>query len=509
MRKFSVLLVYILCIPLVMAQSQDFVKLFSTLPDSFGMLVAVDDYRAMRKNPFRRKIVDPIIEGAPGKFAKSTRQYSKLTSKIDALEKAAGFRFIGENLEPLIGKRCAIAFYNPGEAEFVYATTMPAFPKSLEKPRSWYEKHSTGKITYWTARRPGERGFGAFLWTDGVLIITNSERLLPKILALATGTDDHSIARDSTTLRAVKYSGFTGDDRDAVVVLNMEILRDDPYYHRYYQGNHSADSLLLRTAFCFKFNGKWANIQRVSIPEKTNPPEEIIPGGFSNLVPENCLVYEEFPISSSREAVEKLPFGELIPFFDNPKLTIERAGVCWFVWENEDKSGILPMVFIKSYNTKKFVQLLREKIPEKFEDPTVPGYAVHWERQGNYHILVDQVGLEMGVGYAVQNGVVVITPFPELAPKVGSGKADFEFPQKECVFFGYYRTRQLGRALREHINYLIDHKYLTSYSAKKLWKNFGEPIAFDVLNEIDHIRRYEYFDESVSIWRTITEIKLK
>ena len=206
MRKFCLLV--FLAIPIAAADFGEFEKLFAALPDSFGMLVAVDDYKSLRSNKFRYAIVEPIISGTPGEFSKKTRQENKLSAKIDALQYAAGFRFIGENLEPLIGEKSAVAFSYVGDVEFVYATSMPHFPQSLEKPRSWYERHERGGITYWTAQKDRQGAFGAFFYHNGILLITNSKRQLERALALAAGESKNAATRPNSSGEAIRCKGI-------------------------------------------------------------------------------------------------------------------------------------------------------------------------------------------------------------------------------------------------------------------------------------------------------------
>ena len=510
MRKFCLLV--FLAISIAAADFGEFEKLFAALPDSFGMLVAVDDYKSLRSNKFRYAIVEPIISGTPGEFSKKTRQANKLSAKIDALQYAAGFRFIGENLEPLIGEKSAVAFYYVGDLEFVYATTMPHFPQSLEKPRSWYEKHERGGITYWTAQKDRQGAFGAFFYHNGILLITNSKRQLERALALAAGESKKSIAADKTTLSAAEISGFTGDE-DALVVLNMALLRDDPYYARYYQGAPAESKKLLRTAFSFRFDGKTAKIVRVSLPDgDPGKVEQFIPGKFADILPENVFAYREIAVSAPEDIPRLIPFGEFLPTGDKTP-SIEYAAEAWFAPAGESpQSPVVPIVYIRPYDTRRFVKELKDTLPKHFEDTLVPGYGAHWERRGEFHTLVDNAGISLGFAYTVRKSAVILTTAPEMVElsRLGrDGEIASAAPKRETVSFAYFRPEKVGKTLAEHIDYLMDKNYLISYTATSFWENFGEPIAKNVLPNIEKIERHDYFDETAKIWRTETKVELK
>ena len=296
-RKFYGVLATILLVSICSSfgDFSGFEELLSLSPSGAGMVVCVENYKNLRRNEFRRSVVEPIISGEPSRSSQQTRQVGKISAKLDALEQAAGFRFISENLEPLIGEKVVLAFYGVGDMEFVYITHLPITPPILENPREWYEKHRRNDVEYWTAQRERQGAWGGFFIKDGILVMSNSQKQFERVLDIVAGENKNNIYADDTTITSLKYCGFSKDIGQAAVVLNTSILRDDPYYRRYYQGVFPERQNFSRVAFNFAFDGKTAQITRISIPDREAkmPENRRIPMLIEHC-PKNTLMFQEF-----------------------------------------------------------------------------------------------------------------------------------------------------------------------------------------------------------------------
>ncbi|MCD6595866.1 hypothetical protein J7L68_09375 [bacterium] len=503
-------ILFIFLFSLIFGQTGEFGKLQSLLPDSFGMVIIIDDYKSIRQNNFRWKIVSPIIDNSPSDISDETRQVNKLSAKTDALEQAAGFRFIGENLNPLIGDKTAIAFYGVGDIEFVYITHIPIMPPVLSQPRSWYEKHRDGEITYWTAHKERQGAWGGFFYNDGTLVISNSPKQFERALALALRKSNRSIANDDNTQKSLNISRFPDENSDAAIVLNTEILKDDSYYKRYYQGADPKRLHFSRVSFAFGFDSKNARITRASLLDKFD--ENISNrklGKFIESIPENAFSYEEFTVSNWEKLNRKIPFAE---YFDHSKkCSITRAGCVWVSIENDENYPIIaPLVFLEiDGNPKIFIDNQKDYIAKAIADTAIPDYKPIWETDNDITTLQDALGMELGFAYKIDKSTLI------LSSSANAIKLKFHPPkiiqqtihEKTGLSTIALIPDKLGDKLSAHLKTLSRWQLVDSYSARRFLGKFAVPIGENVLKSIESVSEIELAQKSKNAF--ITEIKIK
>ena len=505
--KRNILIIFLFGI--ILGQS-DFAKLQSILPDSFGMVVMVDDYKSIRQNDFRWKIVSPIVDGSPSDISNETRQVNKLSAKIDALEQAAGFRFIGENLNPLIGDKVAIAFYGVSDAEFVYATNIPIMPPVLSEKRSWYEKHTDGRITYWTAQKERQGAWGGFFWNDGILVISNSPKQFNRALSLVLKKSDSSIENDEKTQISLDIAGFTGEKNDVAIVLNTEILRDDSYYNRYYQGADPKRQHFSRVSFAFEFDNKIARITRASMSDSSiENIKNIKLGEFTDLIPKNAFSYEEFRTDSWQKFSRKIPFGDMFFHSEDDKCPITRAGCVWLPVDNDEKYPIIaPLVFIETKgDPKKFMNSQKEFIANSVADTIISGYKPIWQTYGDISVLQDELGAELGFAYKIENSIVIISSSMDAIKSKRTSSQRKSFP--DGISLIELKPSKLGKVASEHLKTLSRWRLVDSYSAKRFLDKFAVPIGENVLKSIKSISEIELAEKTKNAFITEIEIELK
>ncbi|RKZ30504.1 hypothetical protein DRQ33_07820 [bacterium] len=390
-------------------------------------------------------------------------------------------------------------------------------PPILKKPRSWYEKHPQGEITYWTAQRDRQGAWGGFFWYDGLLIISNSPKQIQRTIALINNESSalKSIGDDKLFFQVLDACEFTGEKEQAAVILNTELLRNDPYYNRYYQGVPSERQTFKRVAFSFKFQDNIAEIIRASYPD--NPELEIenkTLGEFLDYTPKNAFLYNEFAVSKFYSVETMLPFGELFSLQENDNPSLISAGCSWFPldYEDSDITLILPIIFLKMDNPTHWIEPAKVHIADMATDTILKDYTSVWKTDGKVNFLCDMLGTELGFAYRIDGSVVLISSCSDalLKSKLGSPKIIKEHLQEsEGISCNVIIPDKMASNVSKHLRILSEWDMIQSYSAEQFLKDFILPIGKDVLTNIELIRQVECFDENRKMFITKMSVKLK
>ena len=165
-------------------------------------------------------------------FSRS-RLFLKLSDAHKEFADAAGFLADLPMVQSVAGQQSAVAIYDIGALEFLYATridTTAAVNTVLFKQRGSYETRSVAGQSYYV-RRGGNGRTAAFASVGGFLLLATREDLIANALKLLAGQTEPALTREPWYTSAVAASQTQGDVRMA---LNLQRLLDSTYFRSYW-----------------------------------------------------------------------------------------------------------------------------------------------------------------------------------------------------------------------------------------------------------------------------------
>ena len=172
-------------------------------------------------------------------FSRS-RLFLKLSDAHKEFADAAGFLADLPMVQSVAGSQSAVAIYDIGALEFLYATRLDnsaAVNTVLFKQRNSYETRTVGGRNYFV-RRGGNGRTAAFASVNGLLLLATREDLVANALKLVAGQNEPALAREPWFTSATEASQAQGDVRMA---LNMRRLLDSTYFRSYWVQRNASE----------------------------------------------------------------------------------------------------------------------------------------------------------------------------------------------------------------------------------------------------------------------------
>jgi hypothetical protein len=254
--------------PLVYLQSGDMVSL-------------IDSYQASNfgKN---------YLETAAFKDFGDSKLYLKLEEKVGNWERLTGFRFHINNVREFAGSESAVAVYNIGDIQVLFATkiTYPQAAKSkLFKLKSSFETRKKDDIEYYIKQGSEGTETFAFGYVKNVLLIATDISLFEKALGLLKGKTSASLANfEPFQKSALPMNG------DLVMFADMGKLVSDTYFRSYWiYRNITALKWIQYAAASIRFDACGASEERVYLPFTGSTPKmaSLDKNGLARLLPED------------------------------------------------------------------------------------------------------------------------------------------------------------------------------------------------------------------------------
>ena len=172
-------------------------------------------------------------------FSRS-RLFLKLSDAHKEFADAAGFLADLPMVHSVAGTQSALAMYDIGALEFLYATrieTSAAVNSVLFKQRNSYETRSVAGQSYYV-RRGGNGRTAAFASVNGLLLLATREDLVANALKLSAGQPEPALVREPWYTAAVAAAQRQGEVR---MVLNMRGLLDSTYFRSYWVQRNASE----------------------------------------------------------------------------------------------------------------------------------------------------------------------------------------------------------------------------------------------------------------------------
>jgi len=294
-NKIIPLFLILLLLPFVAISAGD--NIASFFPDdalvylqSRDMVSLIDSYQA---SDFGRK----YLETAAFKDFGDSKLYLKLEERIGNWEKLTGFKLHINNVREFAGSESAVAVYNIGDIQILFATkiTYPQAAKSkLFKLKSSFEVKRKDDIEYYVKQSGEVSETFAFGYIKNVLLISTDIALFEKALDLIKGKSTASLA----DFDKFKQSAATMDG-DLVMFADMGKLVSDTYFRSYWiYKNISSLKWIQYSAAALNFESCGANEKRIYIPFAGSAPKlkPLSGDGLAKMLP---VEYDYFLMTSA------------------------------------------------------------------------------------------------------------------------------------------------------------------------------------------------------------------
>jgi hypothetical protein len=287
MNKQSILLIFVfLLLSFTLLAAENGISSF--FPDdplvylqSGDMVSLIDSYQASNfgKN---------YLETAAFKDFGDSKLYLKLEEKVGNWERLTGFRFHINNVREFAGSESAVAVYNIGDIQVLFATkiTYPQAAKSkLFKLKSSFETRKKDDIEYYIKQGSEGTETFAFGYVKNVLLIATDISLFEKALGLLKGKTSASLANfEPFQKSALPMNG------DLVMFADMGKLVSDTYFRSYWiYRNITALKWIQYAAASIRFDACGASEERVYLPFTGSTPKmaSLDKNGLARLLPED------------------------------------------------------------------------------------------------------------------------------------------------------------------------------------------------------------------------------
>ncbi len=144
-------------------------------------------------------------------------------------------------VEQLAGDRAALALYDPGELEFLFATrvTEARFAVSLlGRQRAGLSPRNAAGTPYYVATAPGSRRVVAFAIRGEWLLVGTTESLVAQTLQRMAANSNNGLAAEDWYARAAQAAGPAGELRMAA---NLDALYKSPHFRSYWIHRNRAE----------------------------------------------------------------------------------------------------------------------------------------------------------------------------------------------------------------------------------------------------------------------------
>lgn len=276
----------IICLSLPLASAFAVDDIASFFPDdslvylhSRDMVSLIDSYQA---SGFGRK----YLETPAFRDFGNSKLYLKLEERVGNWERLTGFKLHINNIREFAGGESALAVYNIGDIQVLFASkvTYPQVSKSkLFKLKLNFETRKKDDIEYYVRQSGEVNETFAFGYVKNVLLISTDIDLFEKTLDLIKGKSSSSLA----ALDKFKQSAAVLDG-DLVMFADMGKLVSDTYFRSYWiYRNISALKWIQYAASSVTFASCGADEKRIYIPfTGSNPNLAVLSGdGLVKMIP--------------------------------------------------------------------------------------------------------------------------------------------------------------------------------------------------------------------------------
>ena len=188
-------------------------------------------------------------------------------------------------VEQLAGDRAALALYNPGDLEFLFATRMneARFAVSLlGRQRAGLSPRNAAGTPYFVATAPGSRRVVAFAIRGEWLLVGTTESLVAQTLQRMAANANNGLTAEDWYARAAQAAGPAGELRMAA---NLDALYKSPHFRSYWVHRNRAElQPYLASVSDLDRNGNTWTERRVMIRRQAAPPAAVNAANWAPLL---------------------------------------------------------------------------------------------------------------------------------------------------------------------------------------------------------------------------------
>ncbi|MBK7994461.1 MAG: hypothetical protein IPK14_14085 [Blastocatellia bacterium] len=175
-----------------------------------------------------------------------SRLFLKFQERVQEFEAATGIVLSEEGFASVVGGESALALYDIGELEFVFATELPQAKLASSILAQKGDKLSTRKtagVTYYLKSMKAEDGAENRTFVIAIVgsrgIVTTSEVLMQRALKNNADAKSEDKLLDTVLDSAKEAEGFTA--HDVTLWLDQTVLNKDRYFRNYWIHNNLAE----------------------------------------------------------------------------------------------------------------------------------------------------------------------------------------------------------------------------------------------------------------------------
>jgi hypothetical protein len=210
----------------------DLPALFS---DGALLYLQAKDFRGLLKDWNSSEEKRAWIKGDNYQAFSRSRLFGRLSQAQDEFSAAASIPTDNDLLSSVAGSQSALALYDVGNLEFVYATRMDQ--SQIEATPLWhvrekFEQRTEGAAQFFVHEDSQSHRTAVFAAREGWLILGSRAELIAGVLDRLQGAHTHSLPDDGWYADVIKLAAGPADDLR--MVLNLEKLVPSPYFRSYW-----------------------------------------------------------------------------------------------------------------------------------------------------------------------------------------------------------------------------------------------------------------------------------
>lgn len=226
-------------------------ELSTLFPDGALLYIEAHDFHGLLKDWDASEQKRIWLKGDNYAGFSRSRLFARLAQAQDEFSTAASIPADSKLLGSVAGTESALALYDIGNLEFVYATRMSqaqAEATPLWQVRDKFEPRSEGNAQFYVRTDQQTNRTAAFALRDGWLVLGTRADLVAGVLdrLLAAGT--RSLAGEAWYADALKQA--QGPAQDLRMMLNLGKIVPSPYFRSYWVQHNVTEMKQYRAALC-------------------------------------------------------------------------------------------------------------------------------------------------------------------------------------------------------------------------------------------------------------------